>query len=193
MQNFVNNNLQNGLKNKIVKNCLNLLKAIKFKSKNFTTFDFDKTLENLRLLVYVYKRKRGSKVILIPKYWSDTKKYKKGFALFYKIIKKRGENRLQDRFQNEFFEIMENKGKTIQQRNEIYLNAKLSQHNLRYVKKFKLKDKEYQNYNDYGNLMKTKYAKLELINVTKQLNYYDQIKFVDESAAKNLYNINMDI
>lgn len=157
---FVKINIKRGLKNKSILNFLFLMKNLKLIFKKDPQFLLSRGFDSLQLLVYIYKRKIGSRLVSIPLYWNELKKLKKGFLLFYKIVAKRNERLLRIRFLKEFTDIILRRGATIKARNQFYLLASENKTYLRYVLgKSKIKEKKdlpsfSQNYINYYTSIK---------------------------------------
>lgn len=180
---FVNSNIKDGLKNKSILNFIFLLNNIKINLKKNPILVISNGFENLRLLVYIYKRKIGSKIVIIPAYWDNYKKLKKGFLIFYDQVNKRSEYKLKNKFFNEFNDVLLNKGKSVKARNDLYILAAESQFNLRYAINFNL-EKERKLELGKKNNLKT----FNIIELGNQLNYIKNIKKVDSFV--NFYESN---
>ena len=122
-------------------------------------------------------------MILKSVYRSSIKKVRKGFLLFYKNLIKRNERGLDLRLVNEFFDVLNNKGRTINARNNLYLTAMDNRYNLRYVINYKLENENKKKsliptLNDYKKLSFTHkanyYTKLRENNFDLMFNYYEK-------------------
>jgi ribosomal protein S7 len=183
---FVNSNIKNGLKNKSISNFIFLLKNIKITLKKDPILVMSNGFNNLRLLVYIYKRKIGSKIVIIPTYWNSYKKLKKGFLIFYNQVSKRSEYFFKNKMLSEFNDVILNKGKSIKARNDLYLLAAENQFNLRYAINFGLEKERKLEIEKSSNL-----KQLNIIKLENQLDYNSSIKKIDsflnfyENVKKN--------
>ena len=178
---FVNSNIKNGLKNKSITNTLTLMKEIKTKYEKSPINIIEKGFKNLSLLVYIYKRKLGSKLVIIPVYWNNVKKLKKGFSIFYKQVGTRTETSLSKRIVNEFQDVILNKGKSIKARNDIYMLAAENQYNLRFVTNYSLEKKrklDLERTEKFTN-------KVDIVKLDNYLAYFDSIK--ERSSFNDYY------
>lgn len=179
---FVNAGIKCGLKNKSVLNFINLLRSIKVKypKKNITQV-VNKGFDNLRVLVYIYKRKIGSKVVLIPTFRNSIKKFRKGFFIFYNSLNKRSEKMFQQKIISEFLDVLVNKGYSILERNSLYTIAIESQFNLRYAINYTL-EKEYQILLKNNNITNSLIADVDLKG-----GYYKTIRDNDIRSFADFY------
>lgn len=180
---FVNSNVKNGLKNKSILNFIFLLRNLKINLKKDPILLLSNGFDNLRLLIYIYKRKIGSKVVVIPAYWDSSKKLKKGFLIFYNQVIKRSEYKLKNKIFNEFSDVLLNKGKSIKARNDLYVLAAESQFNLRFAINFNLEKERKLELGKKSNL-----KNFNIIELENQFNYYKNIKKVDSFG--NFYETN---
>ena len=185
--NFVNSNIKNGLKNQNLKNTFSLMRNIK-EEKNVSPVNImKKGFANLRLLVYIYKRKYGSKLVIIPLYWNDFKKLKKGFSLFYRQVKKGAENTYLKRFINEFNDVLLNKGKAIKARNDIYLIAASNKYNIRFAVNSKLEKERKE-----ALEKEQKSKKVKLLNLNDTVEYINSFKVDKKQFSSKFYRPKMN-
>jgi ribosomal protein S7 len=180
---FINSNIKNGLRNKSILNFIFLLDNIKVKFKKDPFLIMLNGFKNLHLLVYIYKRKIGSKVVIIPTYWNNYKKLKKGFLIFYNQVNKRSEYKLKDKIFNEFKDVLLNKGKSVKTRNDLYVLAAENQHNLRYSINFNLEKDRKLELSKKNNL-----KKFNIIDIGNQFDYFKNMRKVDSFI--NFYESN---
>ena len=189
---FINSNIKNGLKGRSISNFIFLLKNLKKSLEKDPFSTVYKGFDNLKLLVYIYKRKIGSKVIIIPAYWNNYKKLKKGFLIFYNQVNKGIERSFKKRMLNEFNDVILNRGKSIKARNDLYLLAAENQFNLRYAINFSLEKERKAEKEKLKGL-----NFLKIIKLNDKFDYYSNINKVDSflnyyeigKVTKNLYNL----
>ena len=182
---FLNTSVKCGLKGKSFLNFLKLLKNLKLKFKKDPKLLIFKGFDRLRILVYIYKKKVGSKVVLIPVYRNSVKKVRKGFLLFYKNLVRRNELFFDVRLVKEFFDVLGNKGRTINARNNLYLAAKNNRYNLKYAIKYKLEKEEQKQKKKKEKVMLTKGVKT--ISFKEDAYYYTKIRTNNFDLIHNYY------
>lgn len=131
---FCNKILNRGLKFSAYRRFIFILTELKFQLKKNNAEILNLIFCLLEIYIYIFRKKIGANIHLIPLYVKKNNRLNKGLSNFIRVLKNRKEKNFSVRILNELIDVIKVKSSTITIRNNIYMTAAEEKANLRFMR-----------------------------------------------------------